>query len=138
MKKRFVLDCSMAVAWLLPHQATPASEQLLGSMDRMQPIIPSIWEAEITNVLLLQIRRRRITLADADRFMAYLRDFEPEVHPASLDQMFGEVFRLANQFGLSSYDAMYLNLALSLGLPLATLDQKLVSVATTCGVELLA
>jgi predicted nucleic acid-binding protein len=41
---------------------------------------------------------------------------------------------LARSHNLSAYDACYLELALRLGLPLATLDTKLKATATTAGV----
>jgi predicted nucleic acid-binding protein len=43
---------------------------------------------------------------------------------------------LAMQYGLSTYDAAYLELALRRGVPLATLDSALIAAARTCGVAL--
>ena len=45
--------------------------------------------------------------------------------------------RLAERCHLTLYDAAYLELALRLGLPLATLDSRLVSAAHRCGVTVL-
>ncbi len=42
--------------------------------------------------------------------------------------------KLARQEGLAAYDAAYLELALRLQLPLATLDTRLAEAATRCGV----
>ncbi len=126
----------MAAAWLLPQQSTLKSDELLEAVGEYQLVVPHIWEAEISNVLLVQIRRGKLTLAQANGYMGYLKELEPRVHPLSIEQMFGEVFPLAHQFGMSSYDAIYLSTALSLGLPLATLDQKLQSAAKSCGIKL--
>jgi predicted nucleic acid-binding protein len=41
---------------------------------------------------------------------------------------------LASRHQLTSYDAVYLNLALTSGLPLATRDKALARAATDCGV----
>jgi predicted nucleic acid-binding protein len=45
---------------------------------------------------------------------------------------------LARAHNLSSYDASYLELAMRLGLPLATLDDKLKTAAKAVGVSLFA
>jgi predicted nucleic acid-binding protein len=45
------------------------------------------------------------------------------------------VFRLARAHGLSAYDAAYLQLALELRVPLATLDRQLAQVAATLGIK---
>ena len=45
------------------------------------------------------------------------------------------VFYLARQYNLTMYDAMYLELALRQGLPLATLDRRLAQAASDVGVE---
>jgi predicted nucleic acid-binding protein len=44
---------------------------------------------------------------------------------------------LAEQYGLTSYDASYLELSLRMGLPLATLDTQLHAAARKAGVALL-
>jgi hypothetical protein len=43
-------------------------------------------------------------------------------------------FKLARREGLAAYDAAYLELALRLNLPLATLDSRLAEAASRCGV----
>jgi len=47
----------------------------------------------------------------------------------------GATLILGRQEGLAAYDAAYLELALRLGLPLATIDTKLAQAATRCGVD---
>ena len=43
--------------------------------------------------------------------------------------MVKEIFALARAHNLSSYDASYLDLAMRRGLPIATLDKKLIAAA---------
>src|SRR4051794_20239233 len=50
----------------------------------------------------------------------------------------GDTLGLARAHNLSAYDAAYLELAMRRGLPLATLDDKLKSVALAVGVPLFA
>jgi predicted nucleic acid-binding protein len=47
-----------------------------------------------------------------------------------------DVLALARQHALSAYDAAYLELALRLSLPLATLDRRLQAAATAAGVAI--
>jgi predicted nucleic acid-binding protein len=55
-----------------------------------------------------------------------------------LDRAFYSVRTLARSSGLTSYDASYLELAMRLGLPLATLDKDLANASTSVGVQLIA
>nr|WP_200892550.1 type II toxin-antitoxin system VapC family toxin [Aliterella atlantica] len=48
----------------------------------------------------------------------------------------GTTLMLGRQEGLAAYDAAYLELALRLGLPLATIDTRLAEAASRCGVDL--
>lgn len=48
----------------------------------------------------------------------------------------GDILHLARARQLSSYDAAYLELAIRRGLPLATLDGKLIAAAKAIGVAL--
>jgi len=57
-----------------------------------------------------------------------------EQEPA--DRMLNEIFALAREHQLSTYDASYLDLAMRRGLPLATLDKSLRRAAGRCGVPL--
>ncbi len=52
--------------------------------------------------------------------------------PASYD----DVFSLAQEYGLTFYDAAYLNVAIQEGLPLASLDRQLVRAAEAVGIQL--
>ena len=45
--------------------------------------------------------------------------------------------QLVDEYGLTSYDATYVELALRLGLPLATLDRQMIDVAKNLGIEIL-
>ena len=135
MRQKLVLDCSMTAAWLLSAQATLESKRLLDDMEKWQPIVPSIWETEIANVMLVQIRRSRISVAEAIEFLNFLKQFQIQTYSVEREQIFGSVFSLGRQFDLSSYDALYLHLALSESAPIATLEEKLLKAAKACGVE---
>lgn len=129
---RFVLDCSMTMAWCFEDEATPYSESILAALSRNEAVVPALWGLEVANVLLVAERKKRILPAQSRRFLELLHDLpisvDTQVKPA------GELLNLARELQLTSYDACYLDLALRSGLPLASLDGDLVAAAKKLGV----
>jgi predicted nucleic acid-binding protein len=89
---------------------------------------------EVANVLVVSERRRRITPAQAGRFLKLLTELPISVVETDPSRIFAEVLSLARGHQLSAYDARYLDLAISLGLPLATSDRALRHAAEASGV----
>jgi predicted nucleic acid-binding protein len=81
-------------------------------------------------------RRGRTTPADAARFLAILGTFPINVDDETATRAWADTMHLARAHTLSAYDAAYLELAIRLGLPLATLDDRLKAAATAVGVTL--
>jgi predicted nucleic acid-binding protein len=100
--------------------------------------VPSLWTLEVANALLVGERRRRTTPADAARFLAILATFPITVDDRTAAHAWRETTHLARAHGLTAYDAAYLELAICLGVPLATLDDKLIAAAVAVGVQLFA
>lgn len=65
-----------------------------------------------------------------------LRELGVIEQPHTQDAVFGEIIDLAAKHSLLSYDASYLDLAIRLGMPLATLDEPLKRAAGAEGVPL--
>ena len=95
---------------------------------------PALWELELTNVLRTACLRQRLTAQQAQATLAQIVslpvDVDRQAVPAS------ELLALALRFGLSTYDAAYLELALRLQLPLATANGPLREAALASGVGL--
>ncbi|HMS89710.1 MAG TPA: type II toxin-antitoxin system VapC family toxin [Acidimicrobiales bacterium] len=130
----FVVDTSVAMAWVFEDEATPATDALLERLRDGSAVVPSLWRFEVANVLAVAERRGRITEAQSVRFSRLLGALPIDVDddPATLQ----ELVHTARHHGLSAYDASYLLLALRLGAPLATLDGRLRDAAKTAGVGL--
>jgi len=130
--RAFVVDASVSAAWFLPDEATPATEAALQATAAHDVWVPALWLLEVGNLLLSAQRRKRITadkrreLAAAAAALRIKVDREP-VTITTLDE-------LAARFGLSAYDAAYLELAIRRGLPMATQDEALVAVMAKAGV----
>ena len=132
----FVLDCSIAISWIFPDEHSDYAEKILFLLEKQQAIVPSIWFLEIANVLLGGERRGRITQAQTTRALSLLTGLDIVVDTETENQSFGATLTLGREQGLASYDAAYLELAIRLGLPLATADKQLALSARRCGVSL--
>jgi predicted nucleic acid-binding protein len=116
-----VVDCSIVVASLFDEPDADAATRALGSHALHAP---TLLPFEFANVA----RSKSRAGAPDVRVQAALQTFDDlriELHPVTAARMHA----LALASGLTAYDAAYLALALALGAPLLTLDQKLADAA---------
>ena len=99
-------------------------------------VIPALWPFEVTNSLLVLLRRKRIVAEERDRALAAFSRFPFVVDDEGPRLAFGRISELAAEHGLSVYDATYLELAVRRKLPLACRDEALCKAAKRCRVEL--
>jgi len=133
-----VLDVSLACAWCFADEASDAAWAILAGLEQAQAHVPSLWFWEITNVLIQAERRGRISMAVIRRFLTLLETLPIVSDPAGPTCAWHDTLALACSHRLTAYDAAYLELALRLGLPLASRDQALNAAAAREGVALLA
>lgn len=131
----FVVDASVTLAWCFEDEATTETEAILDLLSDDTAIVPSLWELEVSNVLLIGERRRRLTESQTARFIALLGQLPILVDSASVDM--GAVIAVGRHHALTAYDAAYLVLAEREGVPLATLDTKLRHACQAVGVRLI-
>lgn len=137
MSDAFVLDCSATLPWVFGDEATPACDALLDQLGAgARAWVPALWHLELGNVLLGAKRRGRIDQAGIEAFLSQLAVYDIAVDDQTTERAWQKTLDLAMQYGLSTYDAAYLELALRRGVPLATLDSALIAAARTCGVTL--
>jgi predicted nucleic acid-binding protein len=130
-----VLDASVALGWCFEDEG-PGSIMVLQALRTDEAIVPSIWPLEVGNALLVGERRGRLTSADARRFVELLRGLPITLDLETGDRGLADVLAVARERGLTTYDAAYLELAMRLGIPLATADERLVAAAAAEGVAL--
>jgi predicted nucleic acid-binding protein len=135
---RFVLDASVAVAWV---SASPVDPYAITVQSRIQSgwraVVPSLWQLEVANGLLMIERRKTLTAADVNRGLLDLEAFLAS--KAQVDQTLvpmQHLVDLARACQLTVYDAAYLELSQRESLPLATMDRNLHASAGKAGVEL--
>lgn len=134
---RFVLDASVTLAWCFADEASEAADALLARVERDGAVVPGLWPFEIANVLLAAERRRRLTAANADRFVDLLAALPIVIDDETISRALGDTIELARRHKLTAYDAAYLELARRRRLPLATRDAELRNAAPVAGVKLL-
>jgi predicted nucleic acid-binding protein len=132
-----VIDCSVTIKWLFEDEADIATARLLGSLESEVLVVPSIWPHEVANVLLVSERRGRIGPQDSAEFIEMLRAFTIEIDHPGFERGLRVATDLARDHRLSSYDASYLELAMRMGFPMATLDNALIAAAKVVGVPVL-
>ena len=137
MSAAFVVDCSVAMAWLFHDEATPKTAALLRRLATETALVPDWWFIEITNVLAMSERKGRITPTQSDAFIADLSKLGIERDAEAPERAFTHLLVLCRTHRLTCYDAIYLELAIRRSLPLATLDDDLRQTANKLGLALL-
>jgi predicted nucleic acid-binding protein len=128
----FVLDNSVVTGWFIGSQATPYSDATAVRLQDDRAVVPVLWELEFSNVLRSACLRKAMTAQAAQAVITQIVSLPITVDRHAVPP--SEVLALALRFGLTSYDAAYLELALRLQLPIATLDAPLQGAAMASGV----
>ncbi len=136
MTAAFVLDASITMAWCFEDEASAYADAILDSLTEHEAVVPEIWALEVSNVLAVAEQRQRIDQAGSILFVSRLEQLPISVQRIPTARIFDTILALARQYRLSSYDASYLDLAMRLGLPLATADARLREAAEQAGVAL--
>ena len=132
--KALVIDGSTALGFLMSDEQAPSA---LDALERGVPaFVPAHWPLEVANGLLVAERRRRATHADVTEALHVVLSLPIEVDRDTTRHVAGETAGLARQYGLTIYDAAYLELAMRLGAQLATSDAALARAAKKAGVGL--
>lgn len=134
----FVLDCSVAVAWLLEDERIPEADALLDRLEGGgEAVVPGLWRLELGNVLAGAERRGRIGATGIARCLGLLARLPIVADRNTEERALREILELSRGEYLTTYDAAYLELAMRRGLPLATLDRSLARAARRVGLDFL-
>lgn len=127
----FVVDNSVVVAWLYEGQANAYTERVLESSGTSTLHTSFIWPAEFANAATVMVKRGILTdeLGTAMIQMTDTLGLLVDRTPVDLRAL----YQVSRRFGLSAYDASYLELAMRLNIPLATRDTALIKASQTLG-----
>jgi predicted nucleic acid-binding protein len=134
----WVFDASIAIAWCIADENTPETEVLLDRLESEPAFVPNLWHLEIANVLTMAMRKKaRLSVAQRTQFLESIAKAHITVDSLTWSQAWTAILSLADQYQLTTYDAAYLELAMRLGVELATLDADLRKAAIKAGVKVI-
>lgn len=132
-----VIDASLTMTWYFDDEITPTTEAVLNHVSEAGAVVPSLWRLEVANAFQSALRRKRISPKYRDESLVELGELPITLDADTDTYAWTTTLRLAERFGLTIYDAAYLELAQRRSLPLATLDNELREAATAIDVTLL-
>lgn len=132
-----VIDASVLLSWCFEDEGGPEVDAMIDKVAAEGATVPGLWSLEIANALVAAERRGRITPADSAAFTAMIEDLPLVADPCTSARALHETIGVAREQGLTAYDAAYLELAMRLGLPLATGDRRLGAAGQRVGVVIL-
>ncbi|MBX3385558.1 MAG: type II toxin-antitoxin system VapC family toxin [Phycisphaeraceae bacterium] len=130
----FVIDASAALAWLFRDaQDSGRIDTLLESADAHAP---PIWRLEVANIVLVRERRKLISPDHARVYLSEIDGIGVNLTDGAAAVSASTIAHLARPHQLTAYDAAYLDLAITLGFPLCTIDRNLTEAAKRSGIPL--
>ena len=133
----FVLDASLTLAWCFKDESTAYSRQVLALLSSTHAEVPPLWTYEVANVLAMSERRQRITNLGSEEFLEALSALDIRIDGNTPSIIGKALLPLARRYGLTAYDAAYLEVAKRKVLSLATLDKDLIAATPQEGIELI-
>ena len=135
-----VLDCSVAIPWMIQEQSNAAIDALFqdGYRGAISLLVPVLWFTECGSTFNEMVKRKRLTLSQAQEGFTTLRYCRVQADASPTIDIQSRILALAQAHHLSFYDATYLELAQRRQCLLATLDQDLRAAAAAAGVHCLS
>jgi predicted nucleic acid-binding protein len=136
MEESFVVDNSVVMSWCFKDETNYYADVVLDRLSEAKAFAPSVWPLEVANVLLVAERKKRLSKADSIHFIKLLSRLPIIVEHEQPNKIMTDLLALARRNNLSSYDASYLFLSIKKGLPIATLDARLMETADMMNVPI--
>ena len=124
----FVLDASVTIRWALADGSNADSaygDLVLNSLAENEACVPALWFTETIHVLRCAEADGSIGESRVTGFIYQLGQLPIRMDQTPLWNTQLAVAAISREFKLSGYDAQYLELAMRLSAPIATLDKDL-------------
>jgi predicted nucleic acid-binding protein len=130
----YVLDTSVAVGWYLDEAFSPSARTWQEKMmkGKIVLLVPSLHYWEFANVLRTLVQRREIPEPLARE--VYELHLDAPLEKAEPDEK--QVLDVAFEYGATAYDAVYISLSLSRGVPLITAERTTTSWVVKMGEQI--
>ena len=125
-----VVDSNIIAYLMIPSDRTKEVEKLL--LKDSEWIAPLLWRSEFRNILTLYMKQSQMSLVLAEQTIARAENLLSEREYGVLSS---DVLVLTYEKSLSAYDAEYVVLAINFGVPLITVDKKLLKEASEYAVS---
>ena len=136
MTRTFIADASVAIGWVHPDQATTQTAAMLEAIEEGATIeVPALWPLEVANALTVLVRRRKLTEAERQTGLGWLRGLPLRIDHEMAALAFSRLSDLASAHQLSVYDAAYIELAQRRKLVLGCKDGPLRRAARQSGLR---
>lgn len=132
---RYVVDANTTLAWLLNEREL--LPYLPADFTSASWVVPWLWRAEVTNGIVKNERKKKITVAHGTRLLQIADSLAVELVGEPVQRSLEMLASFARQHDRTPYDALYLEVAVAYGLPLCTFDRGLQTAALRLGVPLL-
>ncbi len=110
-----VVDASVALAWCFPDEASEYANAVLTGLAGYEVWGPAVWPLEVANAIAVGERRKRITQPEVRRFFELVEALTVQQDSLPLSASVSNILPLAQAYGLSAYDAAYLEVAIRRG-----------------------
>jgi predicted nucleic acid-binding protein len=129
-----VLDASFVLRYVL-HTAAPRPHPAgLLMLRGCELVVPGLWNTEVANALVQAERRGAAPAERIGQALAAILALAPTVDTHAVELT--RTLECARAYGLSAYDALYLELALRRRAALATYDAEMIGAAARAGIRL--
>jgi predicted nucleic acid-binding protein len=134
-----VIDASVTIPWIIQEQSTSTIDALFqdGYRGLLALWVPSLWLTECGNVLNEMVKKKRLTLKQAQEAFTTLRYCRLQIDGVHSVAVQSQILQVAQDGRLSFYDATYIELARRKSYMLATLDSAMRRAAQAAGVHCL-
>lgn len=132
-----VVDSSFMLALLMSEEHSDFAARRLDDLGELQRKAPALIAWEIANVLWRKVRQGMLSSDERRGMLDAFQAFRVALDTPSPDDVLA-LSAFADIHGLTAYDAAYLEMALRLDAPLATLDGPLSQAARAEGLVVLS
>lgn len=137
MNPAFILDASLVVTGLVDAERSIGAAKVLQQLETKTATSPIVFRLETANAIYNLERAGKLTVSEAAKLTEAIHKLPIIFDRAATRMSPKEFWSLAKRFQLKVYDALYLDLAIRLQLPIATLDTRLAGAALRHRVQIL-
>ena len=132
----WIVDASLAMTWYLADEVDREyGLSVLDCLHDSEIRVPTLFVYEFANAMVIAHRRGRIDAESLSEVFKKVSVMNIVIDPA-LQALSARLAMLALKYGLTCYDAAYLDLGLRTGFPIATLDKALIRAMQAANVDL--